>query len=99
MDEGPALIYHLCSKPIRAGTGTTQARQPVVHVRCLARETRLRALDLREQSAELRVERMAAMIAARPRVSPQSATTHRQVVPDTRMVPAVLSSTDHVRSC
>src|SRR5262245_60329995 len=55
--DEPALICRLCSKPIQPGTATTQDGEVVVHVRCLARETRLQAMELRSQSAALRVER------------------------------------------
>ena len=43
----------LCSKPIRAGMGTARVGRVVAHLRCLARQTGLRSLELEERAAEL----------------------------------------------
>ena len=58
----PDPVCALCSKPIRPGTDTSRAGETVVHVRCLAQETGLRALDLRDQAtgAVARAERAVA---------------------------------------
>ena len=48
----PDPVCALCSKPIRPGTETSRAGETVVHVRCLAQETGLRAMDLQGQAAE-----------------------------------------------
>jgi hypothetical protein len=50
----PTPTCPLSSQPIRAGmaTATARAGETIVHVRCLARETGLRAVDLQDRSAE-----------------------------------------------
>ena len=50
--DEPGLICRLCSKPVHPGTAAFRAGETVVHVRCLARETGLRALDLQDRAAE-----------------------------------------------
>jgi len=49
----PTPTCPLCSQPIHAGmaTATARAGETIVHVRCLARETGLRAVDLQDRSA------------------------------------------------
>ena len=45
-------VCSLCSKPIQPGTAMSRAGETAVHVRCLAQETGLRALDLQDRAAE-----------------------------------------------
>jgi len=52
-DDEPARICALCSKPVHPGMAATRAGETVVHARCLARETGLRALDLQDRAAEV----------------------------------------------
>jgi len=63
MDNKPAPICRLCSKPIRAGTGTARVAHIVVHVRCIARQEG----QLKAWAAEAvrRAERLVAQSKAR----------------------------------
>src|SRR5262249_27657552 len=49
------LICALCSKPVPPWTASTRAGERVVHIRCLARETGLRALDIQDRATTLLV--------------------------------------------
>src|SRR5262245_24395380 len=51
-DESP-LICALCSKPVHPWTASSRAGETVVHIRCLAQETSLWALDLQDRATAL----------------------------------------------
>jgi len=52
-DDESGLICTLCSKPVHPGTAAARSGDTFVHVRCLARETGLRAMDLHDRAAEV----------------------------------------------
>jgi len=53
MDDEPVLTCPICSKPIRAGMGTARVDNVVAHLRCLARQNGLRALELQDRAAQI----------------------------------------------
>jgi hypothetical protein len=74
--DPPDLLCSRCSKPLVAGTATQIGGRPV-HIRCLARETQLRAAEQQDtasrarQRAEGLVERATELVAhARSRTCP-----------------------------
>lgn len=51
--DEPAVICALCGKPIRFGMGIARVADVVVHVRCVARQTGMRALEIEARAGEL----------------------------------------------
>ena len=66
MHDEPVLTCPICSKRICAGMGTARVGNVVAHLRCLARQNGLRALELQDRASRLqaRAERAKAQTKA-----------------------------------